>query len=184
MEISNVKIYDLEESLVAAGYPMSTDIDNTKTPKRINSLGSSKTGSGHDNFLKGIRVSFDIKYSQYWSMQAQRYTFLDIVSSQSKMHRILTMNVRAQCNDYVNIFSINNMENLIMEYNADPTTERYMEVISNCPMGYELTMRVSTNYLQLKTIYQQRKNHKLTDWGYFCNWILSLEKFSELTYNA
>lgn len=36
-------------------------------------------------------------------------------------------------------------------------------------------MRVSTNYLQLKTIYKQRRNHKLKeDWGAICNMIEEL----------
>lgn len=55
----------------------------------------------------------------------------------------------------------------------------FMKVISNCPMGLEQTMRITTNYLQLKTIYHQRKHHKLKDWHIFCEWIESLPKFKE-----
>ena len=41
----------------------------------------------------------------------------------------------------------------------------YMIILSNCPMGAELFVRVSTNYKQLQTMYFQRKNHKLKeDW--------------------
>ena len=43
-----------------------------------------------------------------------------------------------------------------------------------CPMGLELTARVTTNFLQLKTIYNQRKNHKLPEWLQFCEFIKSL----------
>lgn len=57
----------------------------------------------------------------------------------------------------------------------------YMHIISSCPQGLEKTMRVSTNYLQLKTMYFQRKNHKLYDWYNFCKWIESLPYFKELT---
>ena len=50
-----------------------------------------------------------------------------------------------------------------------------MKCISNCPLGLELWMGITTNYLQLKTIYQQRKNHKLKeDWGVFCDMIEKL----------
>jgi hypothetical protein len=57
----------------------------------------------------------------------------------------------------------------------------YMRIISNCPMGAELTVHVSTNYEQLATIYKQRKNHKLKeDWGEFCRWIESLPYAKEL----
>lgn len=57
----------------------------------------------------------------------------------------------------------------------------YMRIISECPMGAELTVHVSTNYEQLATIYKQRKNHKLKeDWGEFCRWIESLPYAKEL----
>jgi hypothetical protein len=44
----------------------------------------------------------------------------------------------------------------------------------SCPMGLELTARITTNYLQLKTMYHQLKNHKLQEWRHFCNWMESL----------
>lgn len=57
----------------------------------------------------------------------------------------------------------------------------YMRIISNCPMGAELTVHVSTNYEQLATIYKQRKNHKLKeDWGEFCKFIEQLPYAKEL----
>jgi len=180
MEISNVNIYDFDESVKASGYPMSIDTETAIVDdRRGRKLGNVKMGTGHDNFLKGIRVSFDIRYSQYWSMQFQRYSHIDIVSSQSKMHRLTKMDIADQCNKYVSGESINNLQTIIRHYNDNPTKENYMYVISNCPMGLELTMRVSTNYLQLKTIYQQRKNHKLEDWTIFCEWVESLPKFKE-----
>lgn len=62
-----------------------------------------------------------------------------------------------------------------------PIEDLYMYIISNCPQGLEKTMRVSTNYLQLKTMYLQRKNHKLYDWKEFVKWIETLPYFKELT---
>ena len=60
---------------------------------------------------------------------------------------------------------------LIDRYNADPTPERYLRVLYNVPVGFQLTARMTTNYRQLKTIYQQRKNHRLPEWREFCTWI-------------
>ena len=58
--------------------------------------------------------------------------------------------------------------------------QKWMEIVSNCPYGIELFMRCTTNYLQLKTIYKQRKKHKLKeDWGAFCEWIEQLPFFEE-----
>ena len=59
--------------------------------------------------------------------------------------------------------------------------EQFMKCVSNLPMGFEMEMTITTNYLQLKTIYFQRRNHKLKeDWGAFCDWCESLPMFKEL----
>lgn len=39
---------------------------------------------------------------------------------------------------------------------------------------------MTTNYQQLKTIYQQRRHHALPDWQMFCDWCLTLPLFTEL----
>jgi hypothetical protein len=49
-----------------------------------------------------------------------------------------------------------------------------------CPMGLELTARITTNYLALKTIYNQRHNHKLEEWRDFCKEIETLPYAAEL----
>ena len=55
-------------------------------------------------------------------------------------------------------------------------------ILSNTPLGFELWTRISTNYLQLKTIYLQRKNHNLFDWEEdFCNFIKSLPESELIT---
>jgi hypothetical protein len=33
---------------------------------------------------------------------------------------------------------------------------------------------MTTNYRQLKTIYHQRKNHRLPEWLDFCDWVRGL----------
>jgi hypothetical protein len=48
-------------------------------------------------------------------------------------------------------------------------------IIHNTPIGYELTVGETTNYLQLQSIYNQRKNHKMSAWSVdFVNWIKTL----------
>ena len=139
--------------------------------------------------MTGIRVSFDIKYPQYWSLEFQRYHFADIVTSSSKMHRLCKMNIANACNKYVSDETIEQMEKLVDNYNyavekdaeEGVIYENFMKMISNCPMGLELFERVSTNYKQLQTIYYQRKDHKLKeDWGAFCKMIEELPYFEEL----
>jgi len=186
-EISNVRVYDLKESIIASGYPMQTDIgdeDFDEALKRAIRLAKQPSNSGHGNFLTGIRVSYDIKYPQYLSPQLQRYHFNDIVSSQSKMHRLAKLDIESSCNEYVAQGVIDVVKVLQELYNYNPSYVNYMMLVSNCPLGLELTMRCSTNYMQLKTIYNQRKNHKLKeDWGAYIEFIQSLPYAKELIIN-
>lgn len=186
--ISNVNVYDLEQSVVAARNAMRlTPPEYTKEefeaslPRAIK-LANTPQGSGHSTFLCGIRVAFDIKYPAYFSPELQRYHFNDIVCSSSKMHRLVNMNMDLCFNEYVTEDSKSMMKNLIQIYNRDKSYENFMKVVSNCPLGIELFMRCTTNYLQLRTIYHQRKTHKLReDWieGFCKNFIEQLPYFND-----
>lgn len=205
LEIKNTRVYDLQESVIACRNAMRLELPEytgeefEKSFERAKKLvQASKNGvvKCHDNFLTGIRVSFDLKYPQYISPELQRYHFFDIVTSMSKMHRLTKMDFSKCCNKYVTQESIDQMWKLIDEYNTianelvldgynDDHVERlydaWMKVVSNCPAGLEMWERCSTNYKQLQTIYFQRKNHKLKeDWGEFLKWIESLPYAHEL----
>lgn len=183
VEVSNVKVYDLKESVIACRNAMRTELPayteeefQESLPRAIK-LAQAKDGSGHKNFLCGIRVSFDIKYPNYFTPELQRYHFLDIVTSSSKMHKLMSMDMDKCFNKYVLETNKAILKSLIRSYNREPTYENFMFVLSNCPLGIELFMRCSTNYLQLRTIYQQRKSHALIeDWreGFCKNFIETL----------
>lgn len=203
LTVENVEVFGLERAIKASGNPMTLGDINTistgsqpeqKDLDRANNLGSAERGSGHDNFLSGILVQFDVKYPQYWSMEFQRYHFAQIVSSQSKMHRLCLAATRDEFdgmfNKYVDREAIARVREYVENYNTVPIHgdwkgyDKYtwfMKALSNLPMGYEMWMTVTTNYLQLRTIYAQRKNHKLSeDWGPFCKMIEELPRFMEL----
>ena len=181
MKISNVDISGLKESVRAAKMPKSTDIDTLtdELTDGIQALAKTDIGSGHDNWLNGVIVQFDLTASEKFWPQLQRYHFVDFVSSQSTMHRITQFNVEEQCNKYVTKKAIENIKEQIEYYNFNPTDENYLAVLYNVPSGFELTARMTTNYRQLKTIYAQRKNHRLPEWRTFCEWIETLP-YSEL----
>ena len=186
VEIKNVKVYGLHESMKRSGYPMQTvepEIDlyiSDNDLDRATKLSNTLQGSGHNNFLKGIVVQFDIKYPQYFTPQLQRYHWIDIISSNSKMHRLVAKanedDFHTSFNKYVDTDMIVKVKDYVAKYNTEEDKYFYfMKALSNLPMGYELWMGISTNYLQLKTIYNQRKNHRLTeDWSVFCGMIENL----------
>lgn len=85
------------------------------------------------------------------------------------------MNIKECCNKYVTENIIKEVTALQKEYNESPTYANFIRLVSNCPQGIELFMRCTTNYLCLRNIYAQRKNHKLKeDYGAFCDFIRSL----------
>ena len=180
--INNVNIYGLEESVAASGYPMSTEIMNLvdlkkageKSHNRADKLAATPIGSGHDQFLTSIIVQFDLTFPLKAWVELQRYHFIEFCSSMSTMHRISKMDLNKSCNQYVDKKILDLLKELIYNYNENPTNENFYKVIYNIPSGFEYTARLSTNYRQLKTIYSQRKNHRLPDWHIFCKWIEGL----------
>ena len=195
LEITNWKVYDLKESVIACRNAMRitpaeyTEEEFNKSLPRAIALAKCGGGSGHSTFRCGIRVAFDIKYPNYISPELQRYHFLDIVTSSSKMHRLVNMDMDACFNKYVTKKSKDQMKELIKEYNEAKDSNKskevvysaFMRVVSNCPQGIELFMRCTTNYEQLATIYKQRKHHKLKeDWMAFCKFIEELPYAKEL----
>jgi hypothetical protein len=178
---SNTRVYGFEESITASGYPKAVDVSKTTfSLDRAKKLAACKSGTGHDCFLKGIVVQTNITAPSYWWPQFQRYHFADIISSQSKMHCINSFDIENSCNKYVDPEIKKILSKYVQEYNNEKTTDNFLKVLSNTPMGFNLTARIVTNYLQLKTIYIQRRNHKLPEWKEFCKWISSLPNALDL----
>lgn len=217
LEITHINVYDLKESVIACRNAMRltppeyTEEEFEKSLERAKKLVKASKNDErvkcHDNFMTGIRVSFDLKYTQYITKQFQRYHWFDYVSSSSLMHRLTKMNADSACNKYVSQACVDQLDKDIKEYNdiaasdnyqpivfelrdgtrivantkADALYYAYMRCISDCPMGTELFVRVSTNYKQLQTIYYQRRNHKLKeDWGVFNKFVEGLPYAKEL----
>ena len=190
MKIENVKIYDLEESIIASGYPMRTSVEmrqmDEKDLKRAEklSIASVNDNGAHGQFLTGIRVAFDLTFSNKAWVEAERYRFLEFVSSQSTMHRITKFDLDKQYNEYVDPRVINIMKEKVKEYNSmedsPEKVKKYLEILYTNPAGFELTARLTTNYRCLKNIYMKKKNHRLPEWREFCSWIESLPYAKEL----
>lgn len=198
MKIINIQTYGLAESLIRAGYPMSTLINEdmhsavkqygiTDTMlKRGIKLGNANGGSGHDNFLKGIIVQADFHAPQYWWQQSQRYHWFDIISSQSKMHQILEMNLESVFPETVTEEQLRHCQGKQWDINNDCNQKVLIEeLLDNIPMGFEYTAGVSTNYLQLKTMYHQRRGHRLIMWNkVFVEFCEGLPYFNKLCLGA
>ena len=200
--ITNIKIYDLPETLVASGYAMIEGyseeavkgevaqilldhIDDNLTEnrhyKRAMKLTKAPLNSGHVSWAKGVVVSMDITFTNKAWIELQRYHFIDIITSMSTMHRISKFELEEAFNEYTDPIIIYHLKYLQKEYNENPTKENYLKLLYSTPSGLQMTGRVTTNYLQLMNIYQQRRTHRLPEWRYFCQQLLEeLPLFYEL----
>ncbi len=193
--VSNVHVYGLEEAVKGSKYPMATDLSKVtdEVTPRVKKLSNAKTGSGHDNFMNGILVQFDLTFTNKAWVEAERYHFLDFVSSQSTMQRITKFNLDEVYISYVDEKIVDIMKDKVSKFNAlqdeikikreagedvkeliDASTEQYLQILYSNPAGFRLTAKMTTNYRQLKTIYFQRRDHRLPEWRAFCKWIETL----------
>lgn len=181
INIRSAVVYDLDESIAASKYPMQIKPDPQKTEltPTATKLAQSPSGEGHDNWLMGVRVAFDICLTAKALVEAERYHFFDIVSCNSTMHRITKFDPDSAYCRYVDSRMIAVMRELVCTYNENPTPDNYLRVLYSNPSGFTYTMRITTNYRQLKTIYKQRKTHRLPEWREFCHWVETLP-YSEL----
>lgn len=206
-KIENVDVYGLAQSIYRSGYPMRDcpptrgefvddvleisetlrrkEYDNPHI-KRAIKLANAK-GGGHDQFLTGVIVQFDLALSNKAWVEAERYTFLNFISSMSTMHRAAVLPIEQCCNSYVSEAVLQNAAMLQEQYNQidggkDPEEkkEAYLKLLYNLPAGFEIMAGMTTNYRCLKNIYAQRQHHRLPDWHVVCDWIETLPMGKEL----
>lgn len=187
--IKNTSVYGLDRAVKASGNPMRTVIDDSEVTdadfRRAMKLGTTKSGEGHDNYLKGILVQMDVTAPLYWWKQAQRYHWFDFISSQSTMHCLMKFEINDQCVEETSSEVLAVIAKMIEEYKIleEGETKKLLwrKIVASLPCGFCLGATMTTNYQQLKTMYHQRKHHKLKEWNIFCKWCESLPHFIELT---
>ena len=191
--ITNYKVYDLEETLVASGYAMieeysektvkkqaldlidayiNNEEDYSRHLKRALKLAKAPLNSGHVSFAKGIVVNMDITFTNKAWIEFQRYHFADIITGMSTMHRISKFDLDEAFNEYVDPQIIERLKELQETYLVTKDKEDYLKLLYSTPAGLELTNRITTNYLQLMNMWSQRHNHRLPEWRQFCDELL------------
>ena len=153
------RVGDCEESLAHGWWTSNRDVLRTLRLSRM------PANSGHANVMTGLTVFFNVTATNVWMLQAERYHFMQLVTSQSKMHRISQM---VASPDVASRFHQKVSPEVVEWFVKWQEGRSLEEKVYNCPMGLELTASVSTNYLQLRTIYLQRHDHPLQEWRDFC----------------
>lgn len=164
-----------------------------------------KAGTEHRKFLRQIFVSVDITAPLYWWKEFDTYKIGTTANSTSTMHKIQSNPITLDCfeiddyepsllhwcpfddEDYKIDLSdfvtdhIKTLEGLRKKYVKTKDKRYWKELIRWLPSGWLQTRTVTMTYENVISMYNQRKNHKLTEWSdSFCEWCESLPYFKEM----
>lgn len=147
-----------------------------------------KAGSEHRKFLRMIHVQADVVAPRYWWAEMDKYKFVEANSS-STMHLITKRELTLEdfsINDGLDksflIPVIDTINEGIRDYNKDynkGSQSLFRAIKQLLPESYNQLRTIDTNYECLLGIYHQRKNHRLSEWREFCDWIKSLPYMEE-----
>lgn len=146
-----------------------------------------KAGTEHCKHLRLIQVWFDITAPRFFYIEFDTYKHKENISC-STMHTLMKKPISEQDfeKDNVPATLIEKINTYIKLYQETDDAEEKRDYLLSCknilPEGFLQKRTVCTNYQTLLNMYMQRKHHKLPQWQYVCNWILTtLPYFKELT---
>lgn len=142
-----------------------------------------KAGSEHRKFLRQIFVATDITAPLYWWKEESTYKIGTTENSTSTMHKLASTTITKdcfECGEMLYAGLISALEETRLNYLVTKDKNEWKKLIVNLPESWLQTRTVTMNYENLLNIYHQRKNHKLSEWHKFCEWIESLPYAKEL----
>ena len=132
-----------------------------------------KRGGSHSKFLESIAVWLDITAPRYWWSHADTYRVGVTKQSESTMHTLLNRPLTS--NDFADHVACD-MVDLMNELIADNDLQ---SAKANLPESFLQRRIVCTNYMALKRMIRQRRNHRLAEWHQFCDDVLAQCKHPE-----
>ena len=152
-------------------------------------------GSEHRKFLRQIFVSVDITAPLYIWKEMDTYKVGTTANSTSTMHKLASTPITLECFEIGDLSDmglelpmrgitpslqewtnavIDGCEALRQKYNETKDKRYWKELVRWLPNGWLQTRTWTANYEVLRTMYHQRKGHKLTEWAAFCEWVETL----------
>ena len=162
-------------------------------------------GNEHAKFTRQIFVSVDISAPLYWWKEFDTYKVGTVANSTSTMHKLSSIPITKEMfefddnaddlvvsqgksvsgeweyvfGDYIEDI-VDMCENLRLKFKETGDAAYWRALVQILPNAYIQTRTVTMSYANLRNIYFQRKNHKLKEWSFFCDWIKTLPYSGEL----
>lgn len=164
-----------------------------------------KAGNEHRKFMRQIFVSVDITAPLYWWKEFDTYKVGTVANSTSTMHKLATTPITLDCfeiDDYDRNLSLADnpkdddgldnistfeediiyvLENIRQKYLETKDKRYWKELIRWLPESWLQKRTITMNYENVRNMYFQRRNHKLTEWSEsFIKWVESLPYAEDL----
>ncbi len=164
-----------------------------------------KAGSDHRKFLRMIDVTVDITAPTYWWSETDTYKIGTVRNSCSTMHKLMAKEFElddfshehlvpgaiAILNELIDVF--NDARKAFFEYDSMSDEQKnamsegitckedvWWQIIQLLPKSHNQRATLHLNYEVLGNMYRARKEHKLTEWHTFCEWIEGLPYAADL----
>ena len=140
-----------------------------------------KAGTDHRKFLRMLPVTVDIIAPLYWIAELDTYKIGTVRNSCSFMHKGLSkefelsdFDTKSNLGKQALIQVIYALNELRQEYLKTKDDKIFEQIRCLLPSGYLQRFTWFANYEVLLNIYYARKNHRLSEWHVFCDWIKQL----------
>lgn len=149
--------------------------------------------SSERKFLRQLPVLMSIAAPLYWWKEFDQYKIGTTSNSCSTMHTIMNAPFSKEqfsCDNMTEVGDVA-LEDVIVNLNDlrnrwkecdDYSIKKHLwySIIQLLPESWMQKRTITLNYEVLKTIYRQRKNHKLYEWHDFCEYIKIMPLAKEL----
>ena len=201
IHIENTQIYGWEASIRGLRNPLNSWAKSDTTYNSVSpvpNIGPNdlslmqklcKAGSEHRKFLRYLTVTFDITAPTMMLLQLDTYKVGTVSNSCSKMHKLLHKEFdmedfaveelpdEAKGVMIVLIDTINDWRKRYLELPDDKVMEKkalWESILRVLPESYYQKRTMLMNYEVLRSIYRQRKGHRLAEWESFRAWEMTL----------
>lgn len=187
IRIDNLNIYGIESAMRGMRNPLNSWHLNDTTDIFIGDndlkllLNLCKAGADHRKVLRQMLISCDITAPLYWWKEFDTYKVGVISNSQSTMHKLCSRPLTVHDFSFEDMHDqewivgvlLDNLNSRIRDYKADQKQNKglWRTIIQLLPCAYNQTRTITMNYENVLNMYQQRKNHKLSEWREFCEYL-------------
>lgn len=143
----------------------------------------------HRKYLRQVSVWVDINAPLYWWKEFDQYKIGMTTNSESTMH---TIQREEMVHELFSVeppeeyekewkFMLGHFEDVRRKFNETKDRKYWRYLIQILPSGWMQKRTTSLNYEVIANAYHDRKNHRLSEWEDFRQWVLKLPHHEIIT---